>query len=188
MARGGSIVATHETSLYDEWGVRRADFGLADSSARRSTGSRRAHAEFVPAPRDRPRRQAHPLLAGLEDAGRIINGANQVDAHPAGDDCFTPLRVVPSYPDLPMESVFTRPGGTHVPRRIFAPGRPWPRRLLSRRHRSHILSNTFFAFHLLNVEFRIARMCDRCLRESRRRGHGRLGANMRRGHVCRRGA
>jgi hypothetical protein len=57
----------------------------------------------------------HPLLRGFEDAGRIINAVNQVDVTPAGSNQFAPLRVVPSYPDLPMESVFTRPGIAHPP-------------------------------------------------------------------------
>jgi hypothetical protein len=57
----------------------------------------------------------HPLLRGFEDAGRIINAVNQVEMTPADASQFTPLRVVPSYPDLPMESVFTRPGGAQCP-------------------------------------------------------------------------
>ena len=51
--------------------------------------------------------QYHPLLKDLENAVRIINGANQVAVTPIGDGTF-PLQVVPTYPDLPMEEVFPR--------------------------------------------------------------------------------
>ena len=34
---------------------------------------------------------------------------NQVDVTPADESQFSPLRIVPSYPDLPMESVYVRP-------------------------------------------------------------------------------
>ena len=78
--RGGSIVATHETSLYDEWGGRRKDFGLADLfgasydgavDARMQNSYLRLEADGLEADAGGKR---HPLLAGLEDAERIING------------------------------------------------------------------------------------------------------------------
>ncbi len=56
-----------------------------------------------------PARQFHPLLAGLEDATRIINGVNRVIVRPARPSSNSPLTVVPSYPNLPMEEVFPRP-------------------------------------------------------------------------------
>ncbi len=55
------------------------------------------------------------MLRGFEDSGRIINAVNQVDVTPADESQFAPLRIVPSYPDLPMESVYVRPGSPHRP-------------------------------------------------------------------------
>ena len=80
--RGGSLVATFETSLYDEWGTPRANFGLSDLFGAKSDGR-------VEGPMKNSylllRNQAgsenfHPLLRGLEDAGRIINGVRRVEA------------------------------------------------------------------------------------------------------------
>jgi hypothetical protein len=50
----------------------------------------------------------HPLVSGLEDATRIINGVNRVIVEPAEANAHSPLSVVPTYPDLPMEEVFPR--------------------------------------------------------------------------------
>jgi hypothetical protein len=131
--RGGNLLATFETSLCDEWGARRNDFGLADlfgvSFAGRLEGPMRnsylaLHAD--------PRTGAwHPVLKGLEDAGRIINGVWRVDVKPAG--AFpSPLTLIPSYPDLPMEMVFPREaqsGVRGIYLREIGPGRvvyfPW---------------------------------------------------------------
>ena len=52
--------------------------------------------------------QFHPVLAGFEDAVRIIDGINRVVVTPTGTSIAPSLKLVPSYPDLPMESVYPR--------------------------------------------------------------------------------
>lgn len=106
--RGGSLIATHETSLCDEWGAQRKNFGLADFfgvdfAGRTETRMQNAYLrlEHEAAPQ-------HPLLRGLEDAPRIIHGASRVEVTPREKFAATPLTLIPSYPDLPMEKVFPR--------------------------------------------------------------------------------
>jgi hypothetical protein len=115
--QGGGLVASYETSLYDEWGVRRKDFGLAPLFGASYAGKVQENMlnSYLNLEKDPATNAYHPLLSGLEDSGRIINAVNQVDITSAGGEGFAPLRIEPSYPDLPMESVFTRPGGTQKP-------------------------------------------------------------------------
>jgi hypothetical protein len=106
--RGGSIVATYETSLYDEWGLKRTDFGLCDlfgcSFKDKVEGPMQnsyLRLEHEAAP-------GHPMLKGLEDAPRIINGVWRLEVEPREQFANTPLTLIPSYPDLPMEKVYPR--------------------------------------------------------------------------------
>lgn len=112
--RGGSVIATYETSLYDEWGVRRNDFGLAELFGVSFDGGVEGpmRNSYLTLHKDPSTGQFHPLLAGLEEATRIVNGVNRVTVKPPMPGAYSPLTVVPSYPDLPMEEVFPRPAKT----------------------------------------------------------------------------
>jgi hypothetical protein len=104
-------VATHETSLYNEWGEQRKNFGLAELFAADYAG------------RVEPRMQnsylslahPHPLLKGLEDTPRIINGVARVHTRASRGASPAPISVIPSYPDLPMEDVYPRIAKTDQP-------------------------------------------------------------------------
>lgn len=117
VAGGGNLIATHETSLYDEWGVRRADFGLASLFGASYAGQvdRDIHNSYLNVDKDPQTGQFHPLVRGLEDATRIINGANWVHVRAHTESGHAPLTLVPSYPDLPMEQVFARIPRTNTP-------------------------------------------------------------------------
>ncbi|HTL54948.1 MAG TPA: beta-galactosidase trimerization domain-containing protein [Candidatus Limnocylindrales bacterium] len=111
---GGSIIATHQTSLCNEWGVRRDNFGLAgmfgvDFSGKLESRMQNAYLrlEHQTAPR-------HPLLRGLEDAPRIIHGVARVEVKPREQFPPMPLTLIPSYPDLPMEMVYPRTPKTDI--------------------------------------------------------------------------
>jgi hypothetical protein len=110
VTRGGSVVATHETSLYDEWGVRRTRFGLEDLFGVQPTGDveddiKNAYIRLREDPRTGRR---HEVLNGLEDATRLIHGVRRVPVRALDESSPRPLTLVPSHPDLPMEEVYPR--------------------------------------------------------------------------------
>jgi hypothetical protein len=114
--RGGGLIATYETSLYDERGERRADFGLADlfgvSFRRRALGPmRNAYLRLEADPRTG---RSHPLLAGLGYASRVIHGTWRLEVTPRVAFESRPLTLIPSYPDLPMEMVYPRVPKTDI--------------------------------------------------------------------------
>ncbi|HEV3165763.1 MAG TPA: beta-galactosidase trimerization domain-containing protein, partial [Isosphaeraceae bacterium] len=108
--RGGSVVATYETSLYDEWGTKRKDFGLADlfGVSFRGRGEGPMKNAYLRLEDDPDTGRRHPILAGFDEAPRIIHGTYRLDVGPTRPFPHPPLTLIPSYPDLPMEKVYPR--------------------------------------------------------------------------------
>jgi hypothetical protein len=105
--KGGSLLGTFETSLYDENGEQRSDFGLADlfgvSFQQKVEGP--IQNSYLRLKENMETKQFHPVLNGLEDAFRIINTIYMVNVKPE-KELASPATLIPSYPDLPMEHVY----------------------------------------------------------------------------------
>ena len=107
--RGGGLVATYETSLYDEWGDRRKTSAWRTCSALTSAGATEGPMQNAYLRLEHDRRPAATrCCAGLEDAPRIIHGVSRVEVTPRAGFAAAPLTLIPSYPDLPMEKVYPR--------------------------------------------------------------------------------
>jgi len=114
--RGGSLIATFETSRYDEWGQCRDNLGLADlfgvDVAGDVEGPMQNSYLRLEQYTDGSR---HPLVDGFGDTERIINGVKRLPVKATADFPNPPLTLIPSYPDLPMEEVYPRTDHTGIP-------------------------------------------------------------------------
>ncbi len=116
--------------------MRRKDFGLAALFGASYDGKidTQLHNSYL-----NIEKPFHPLIRGLENATRIVNGVNWVHVRPTAAKRWSPLTLVPSYPDLPMEEVFTRVPHTDIPGVYANAVRQRPRGLLPVRSRPHVL-------------------------------------------------
>ena len=109
VGNGGSIVATFETSLYDEEDKARENFGLADvfgvSYDKGVEGPMQN--SYLKFKSDPVTKAFHPVLDRLDNVFRVINFIYRVKVKPTVD-FPSPVTLIPTYPDLSMEDVYPR--------------------------------------------------------------------------------
>jgi hypothetical protein len=140
--RGGSLIATGESSLYNEWGDPRPDFGLADllrvhsqgrpsrspaGGGRRGGGTASIHTYLRLHPELRSRvwgphtgneppvtGQRHPALRGFEETDLIPFGGSAPNVR-ADAGAMVPLTFVPQFPTYPPETAWMREPDSGIP-------------------------------------------------------------------------
>jgi hypothetical protein len=141
VARGGGLLATGESSLFDEWGEPRDDFALADVfgahvinpkevtslSKRRKQAADTAHTYLRLSPERRgvvdgprisnepvPAEQRHEVLRGFEETDLLPFGG-VLDGLQVIQGAKVLLTFVPAFPVYPPETAWMREPKTDVP-------------------------------------------------------------------------
>jgi hypothetical protein len=112
-------VATYETSLFDESGAERSDFGLAELFGVSFAGRREGPVRNSYLRLEHEKAPGHSMLLGLEDAPRVIHGAWQLEVKTRVPFPNPPVTLIPAYPDLPMEKVYVRQPRTDIPQVVL---------------------------------------------------------------------
>jgi hypothetical protein len=139
--QGGGLVATGESTLYDEWGDRREDFALADLFGACATGAHHGSAGAADPSwetwakhtylRLSPERRAwvdgpltgnepsiegerHPALSGFEDTD-LLPFAGRIEVVNADVSVEAPLSFVPPFPIFPPETSWMRHPTSEIP-------------------------------------------------------------------------
>lgn len=111
---GGSVLATFETSRYNEWGAQREDFALRDILGVSVTGDVIGPYNNSYMRIEKP----HPVFAGFEGTSILPGPEFRVPVSHQPAETRT-LSVVPHYPAFPPEMVYPRIRQTEEPAGIF---------------------------------------------------------------------
>ncbi|HVV28784.1 MAG TPA: alpha-amylase family protein [Rhizomicrobium sp.] len=126
-ARGGSVLATFETGVYDENGKARSDFALADVFGIRMTSARQGYGRnagpssgeggfgdgATPGqPSVQRIERSHPLVDSFRDTHYIQGASWRV---PITTDGAPILTHIAQYPTAPTETVYSRQWHTGIP-------------------------------------------------------------------------
>ncbi|HWB16300.1 MAG TPA: alpha-amylase family protein [Vicinamibacterales bacterium] len=116
VGRGGSLLATFETSLYAGT-TRRSNFALADLFGVALAGDVESNGNngYMRV----EGRTGHPMLKGLEGVGQIVTTSRRVNVRATTTFPSPPLTRIPSFPTLPMEEIYPRTPNTDIPE-VFA--------------------------------------------------------------------
>jgi Hypothetical glycosyl hydrolase 6 len=135
---GGSLIASGETSLYDQWGDPRADFALTDlfgvkggkprapaGGNRRLADTRHTYLRLTPELRgqvDGPKSgneppitgKRHPVLVGFDETD-ILPFGGTLEPLSVDPKAQVPLTYIPAFPAYPPETAWMRQPRTDIP-------------------------------------------------------------------------